>query len=395
MSPSFPASWRAPRVVRAHASITIVALDDQGPRVALVANESTAAAAGTLDRIAAAHERAAGPHVAAPVARGVLASGAPYLLLACDAVADLEPLIAALARSRTKSPYAAAAAFNEVLLDVLERAERVGVAPLGAIGWGNVLVGPTGNAWLFGLGDNFPVRDGRGALAGHGGIVEAPEVGLGMPATHASDVYVVHVLARGLVPYVDIPPSFIGALEGDDGVLREALLALSADCTSPDPLARPRDIASLRARYSHFRTIDPRIPGPDAAAFARVTVRALASVGPPARLRLDATRRTATLDGTVIDLSRRRGPWRLLHALALGRRADRDTPMSVDALVRAGWPEESLVADSGRARVYVALHALRKLGLRDAVERRDDGWLLTIDAAIDDETTSDVTPTAI
>ena len=37
---------------------------------------------------------------------------------------------------------------------------------------------------------------------------------------------------------------------------------------------------------------------------------------------------------------------------------------------------------AGRARVYVALHALRKLGMRAVLERRDDGYVLLVDAEI-------------
>ena len=380
----YPAAWRAPRVVRAHASIAVIAFtDDVGPRVALVSSEASPRAATALDRTATAHERAAGPHVAPPIARSALEDGAPYLVLACDAVADVEDLVPAMIAGGGKTPYAAAAGFHEVLLDVLERAQGAGVEPLGAIGWGNVLVGPTGEAWFFGLGENFPARDATGALVGRAGIAFAPEVALGLAPTAASDVYALHVLARALLAYVELPAPFGSALEGSDPALRDALLTLSADCTSPDPAARPASVAALRARYSHICTLDPRIPLPDARAFRSVAARAVAALGRTRpRLRLDPTRRTAWLDGTAIDLSRRSGPWHLLLALVHARRAHPGVPVTTEALERAGWPDESLVGDSGRARVYVALHALRKLGMREALERRDDGYVLLVDAEI-------------
>ena len=48
----------------------------------------------------------------------------------------------------------------------------------------------------------------------------------------------------------------------------------------------------------------------------------------------------------------------------------------MDALIACGWPGERIVAKSGASRVYVALSTLRKLGLRDLLLSRDDGYLL-------------------
>ncbi len=43
---------------------------------------------------------------------------------------------------------------------------------------------------------------------------------------------------------------------------------------------------------------------------------------------------------------------------------------------RAGWPRERVGHLAAKNRVHVAVSTLRKLGLRDVLLSRDDGWLL-------------------
>jgi hypothetical protein len=66
----------------------------------------------------------------------------------------------------------------------------------------------------------------------------------------------------------------------------------------------------------------------------------------------------------------------LLH-LARHRRALPGSPVDVDALFAAGWPDQKASAESRKSRVKVALSKLRKLGLRPWLERRDGGYLLS------------------
>ena len=46
------------------------------------------------------------------------------------------------------------------------------------------------------------------------------------------------------------------------------------------------------------------------------------------------------------------------------------------ALLEAGWPGERVLPDSGAHRVHVAVSALRKMGLHEALERFDAGYRL-------------------
>jgi hypothetical protein len=47
-----------------------------------------------------------------------------------------------------------------------------------------------------------------------------------------------------------------------------------------------------------------------------------------------------------------------------------------DELLEAGWPGERVGPEAGFARVRNALSTLRKMGLRDVLLTRDDGYLL-------------------
>lgn len=94
-------------------------------------------------------------------------------------------------------------------------------------------------------------------------------------------------------------------------------------------------------------------------------------------LLLDRDARHVTLpDGTEQDFSRR-GPLRLM-LLALARTHDA-TPgecLTVDDLVAAGYPDEVMTPESGRARVHTAVRRLRKLGFSELLMTRDEGYLL-------------------
>ena len=64
----------------------------------------------------------------------------------------------------------------------------------------------------------------------------------------------------------------------------------------------------------------------------------------------------------------------LLRALVGAHEADPDRTLSVADLLAAGWPGERVLLRAGAARVYVAITSLRKLGLRDVIERTPRGY---------------------
>lgn len=77
-----------------------------------------------------------------------------------------------------------------------------------------------------------------------------------------------------------------------------------------------------------------------------------------------------------MHLERRRTLRHLLDALARSHAEYPDRPLSIAELQAAGWPNEKMAAESGAHRVYTALWTLRKLGLRDFIVRRGDGYCL-------------------
>lgn len=91
----------------------------------------------------------------------------------------------------------------------------------------------------------------------------------------------------------------------------------------------------------------------------------------------------AVIDGERIDLARRKALKNILAALARARLGSPGRLLSLEDLLAAGWPGEKVMKSAGRNRVFVALTTLRKLGLRDVMIRRDDGYLLDPDLRIE------------
>ncbi len=78
-----------------------------------------------------------------------------------------------------------------------------------------------------------------------------------------------------------------------------------------------------------------------------------------------------TPEGELVDLLPRPVLMRLLRALLRS-----EHPVDVPALTAEIWPGARLVAESGAARVYAAVATLRRLGLRDVLVRREEGYCL-------------------
>jgi tetratricopeptide (TPR) repeat protein len=86
--------------------------------------------------------------------------------------------------------------------------------------------------------------------------------------------------------------------------------------------------------------------------------------------------------GDVVSVARWRPLQRLLERLAQRREIAPGEPLTVDALVAAGWPGERMLAKAGATRVYTAIASLRRLGLREVLAREDGGYVLRADVRI-------------
>jgi hypothetical protein len=64
-----------------------------------------------------------------------------------------------------------------------------------------------------------------------------------------------------------------------------------------------------------------------------------------------------------------------LEALVKAHRGE-GNPLGVPALAEAGWPGERILVEAAATRVRVAIATLRKLGLREVLLTRDEGYLI-------------------
>lgn len=68
--------------------------------------------------------------------------------------------------------------------------------------------------------------------------------------------------------------------------------------------------------------------------------------------------------------------WRVLRELALHRVGSPGAALSVEAILDRSWPGEKMLPEAGAKRVYTAMWHLRRLGLKDAIQRVEGGYLL-------------------
>jgi hypothetical protein len=89
-----------------------------------------------------------------------------------------------------------------------------------------------------------------------------------------------------------------------------------------------------------------------------------------------------TPQGEVVSIARWRPLQRLLERLAERRETAPGEPLTVEALIAAGWPGERMLPKAGATRVYTAIATLRRLGLREMLLRDDRGYMLRPDVPI-------------
>jgi len=77
-----------------------------------------------------------------------------------------------------------------------------------------------------------------------------------------------------------------------------------------------------------------------------------------------------------VNLGRKHRLRRLLSTLVQTRETSPGTPLDVNAVCRAVWPGERVLAHAAKRRVHVAVSTLRALGMRDVLLSEGDGYLL-------------------
>lgn len=314
-----------------------------------------------LDRIERAHRAIRSPFVAR-----VLRREPDAIVFDCRVGGDLdEPW-----RTGRLDPLGAgeALALGRVLLAALEDAHRAPGGPwcVGELSWRCLAVDADGRLLVFGFGGSLLDDTGLGCVA--------PEVALGLPATPASDVYVAFDFLRRLLLRVRPP-------RGDLRPLGPELLALAQDASAADPARRIPDIAALRSR---LLDVGARLTDPPEADFGALRRRLALEVAVGPRCRVDAAVRQVHLpDGSTLDLQRSGVLWRVFQTLAGAHRDRPGAPVDHDTLLAGAWPGERVLPEAARARIYVAISTLRRLGLAPWLVQRDGGYLLAPDLSVE------------
>ncbi len=81
-------------------------------------------------------------------------------------------------------------------------------------------------------------------------------------------------------------------------------------------------------------------------------------------------------NGERVELLRRQALRLMLRELIARHASNSTAAMTIADLFAAGWPGEKIADNSAANRVYVSISRLRKLGLGDRIQSRDDGFLL-------------------
>jgi len=152
-------------------------------------------------------------------------------------------------------------------------------------------------------------------------------------------------------------------------LVREALVG-RAVTGAPPSVAPQSDIRELSSRSARPITIPPSSGDsaweciPDAE-------------GAPPAVVVQAEGRWFVLpSGRRADCGDRRVIRRLLVRLARQRQHAPGVPVSVEELLRVGWPEEPMPSDAGRNRLRVSIVRLRRLGLQELLRSHQGGYMI-------------------
>ena len=77
-----------------------------------------------------------------------------------------------------------------------------------------------------------------------------------------------------------------------------------------------------------------------------------------------------------VDMARRNIPRRIIAALVAARLDDPTRALSRNEVFQAGWPDQNILPEAEKHRVYVAVCNLRRMGLDSVLRTVDDGYRL-------------------
>jgi hypothetical protein len=386
-----PAGYRGRRRIRARGPLQIDAARRFEDGRACVLITATGANAGDEAAIALGEMARAHALIQHPAVPRVARRGASFLELDCPAIADGFDLLGRVAANGMRIPFGAGDAFVVGLREAMQAAHGVtdarsgGPLCLGHLSPGNVLFDGEGRLHLVGFGHNPYAPRGSVAFDGAAPVFQAPEVATGAAPSPMGDYVALLLFTRWILPHVELPQQVSRMLRGDlrasDMELIEALQWVdtrllgtlpSWRATLDEAIVQAERIRALLGteldRTGWERVVAellraaPR-PQPDAAETPPFPL----TLGPDAAW-------FAGPDGRTVRLGRAQR--RMLLALTERyARADGE-PLTMWELLQAGWPGEQPTVESGANRVYVEINRMRRIGLRDAIERFEQGYRL-------------------
>ncbi len=398
VEPIWLEQFTAPTPIRCRGSFHLYAarqLSSREPRLVIVIAQHANRAVATrrLRQLAAAHrliQRGAFP----PLAECGECRGQAFVSFAIAPLCDGEHAIGRLGETRTRVPYAEAMGVVEHLGSSLEAAHGTqdaqgrGLA-LGGMGWANVVIAADGMLYLIGLGHNVVGRDEHGAPSGTPSFFAPPELALGGPATPSADTFAFVMLQRSVLSYCALPGVLARVFSDHASEADLQLRELVAWSTERVLAVAPQQRACMKElRLRWLRECELLQLAPDLEGIRATLLRIVGREGPTPDA--PSTMKELVLgpgggwfhapDGTCHHLVGR-GPFkRILLRLAQERLKPDGQPLDVTALLEAGWPGQKVSRSAGLNRVYVAIATLRKMGLRGALQRDDQGY--RIDPAI-------------
>lgn len=341
-------------------------------------------ALGALER---AHRRLAHPKIAR-VAESGEHEGAPFVALDCEAVVDFGVLLREAGRLGLRVPHAEGDGFIRGLREALQSAHRVlddagQPTCIGTLSYGNVLFGRSGQHWLVGFGHNVVTLDEEGGPLGGESVYQAPETSVGGAASPQGDFVALITMMRSLVPGVELAQQVGRVLVGrslpEDLELARCLLWFERRVVAALPTQRASIEEAIKVS-DRIRALLGVTPDPEgfertaAAALRRFLPEQSAARG-ELRVGPDGAWMEAP-DGSYHALGTRTALRRILLVLAEERLRRPGAVLPMGELIAAGWPGERLLGETGTNRAYVLLSALRRMGLRGALQRHDHGYRL-------------------
>jgi hypothetical protein len=328
------------------------------------------------------------------------ADGLPFLEFDCPAVADGTELVRLLSDSPDKLPFGAADAFIASLREAIQHAHSV-VDPstgqpihLPRMSGGNVLFAPDGRWSLVGFGRNFPIEKEDRTLDGTVAMFQPMELQTGGAPTESGDYVALVLWMRSLIRHVDMSNVVGRVIRGEwgpeDTELIQCLRWLDTSMICQPPQRRPTIAEAVRVA-DRIRELSGVSLDPDAfAAHVASLIQGRDEGQEVVEARQPGGERTLVIgpdavwvagpDGTSVRLGR--ALRRLLMALVHAHQAGAGAALTMWDLLEAGWPGERPVQAAGANRVYVSLSRLRQLGLRDLIERYEDGYRIAPGAVV-------------